>query len=112
MPDTWIVLAGTLVLAAGTYAMRLGGAGLRGRLARIAPGRTEHVDEFVDAAAIVLLVAVLATTGLTQDGAFAGIARAGGVGVAVALAWLRVPFVIVILTAAGLTAGLRLAGVT
>ena len=94
-----------LALAVGTYAFRLVGPALHGRVEL--PAR---VQELSSAGAIVLLVALLATGALTEGGGFAGWARPGGVLVAGALAWRRAPFVVVVLGAATATAALRLAG--
>lgn len=106
MPDITAVVLGGLVLGLGTYAFRLGGPAIRARL-----GDSERVDELLDTATIVLLTAVLVTTGLTEDGGFAGPSRAVAVGVGVVLAWRRAPFLLVVLGAAGVAAGLRLLGV-
>lgn len=94
-----------LALAVGTYAFRLVGPALHGRVEL--PAR---VQELSSAGAIVLLVALLATGALTEGGGFAGWARPGGVLVAGALAWRRAPFAVVVLGAATATAALRLAG--
>jgi branched-subunit amino acid transport protein len=95
-----------LVLAVGTYAFRLVGPALHGRVD--IPPRTQ---EFLSAAAVVLLVALLATGALTETGDFAGWARPAGVLVAGVLAWRRAPFALVVLVAAATTAVLRAAGV-
>jgi branched-subunit amino acid transport protein len=95
-----------LALAVGTYAFRLVGPVLHGRVE--VPIRTQ---ELLSAGAVVLLVALLATGALTEGAGFAGWARPAGVLVAVVLAWRRAPFVVVVLGAAGMTALLRAAGV-
>lgn len=100
---TW---SAVLVLAAGTYLLRLSGLVLRERMS-LSP-RTESL---LDLGATALLVALLATAALTQDGGFAGWARTGGVAVGALAAWRRVPFVLVVVLAAATTAGLRLLGV-
>ncbi|MPY61864.1 AzlD domain-containing protein [Streptomyces spongiae] len=94
-----------LVLAAGTYAFRLTGPLLHGRVEI-----SERVRQLLAAGAVVLLVALLATGALTEAGGFAGWARPAGVAVAGALAWRRAPFVVVVLGAAVTTALLRAAG--
>ncbi|MFF4439718.1 AzlD domain-containing protein [Streptomyces sp. HUAS 14-6] len=99
-------LAVILALAVGTYAFRLVGPVLHGRVT--VPPR---VQELASAGAVVLLVALLATGALTEGGGFAGWARPAGVLVGAVLAWRRAPFVLVVLAAAGTTALLRLAGV-
>ncbi|MFI6405132.1 AzlD domain-containing protein [Streptomyces sp. NPDC050548] len=95
-----------LALAVGTYAFRLVGPVLHGRVELSA-----RVQELLSAGAVVLLVALLATGALTEGGGFAGWARPAGVLVGGVLAWRRAPFVVIVLGAAGATALLRLAGV-
>lgn len=95
-----------LVLAVGTYAFRLVGPALHGRVEL--PAR---VQELLSAGAVVLLVALLATGALTEGGGFAGWARPAGVLVGAVLAWRRAPFAVVVLGAAVATAALRAAGV-
>lgn len=107
-----------LVLAVGTYAFRLVGPALHGRVEL--PSR---VRELLSAGAVVLLVALLATGALTEAGGFAGWARPAGVLVGALLAmgvpplkrsreWgRRAPFAVVVLGAALATAGLRALGV-
>ncbi|EKX60496.1 AzlD domain-containing protein [Streptomyces ipomoeae] len=100
------VVAAMLVLAVGTYAFRLTGPVLHGRVE--IPVR---VRELLAAGAVVLLVALLATGALTEAGGFAGWARPAGVLVGGVLAWRRAPFVVVVLGAAVTTAVLRAVGV-
>ena len=95
-----------LVLAAGTFAFRIAGPLLRQRL-RVPP----RVEGLLAAAATVLLVALVATSALVDGQVFAGWARPAGVGVAAVLALRQAPFPVVVLAAAGTTAGLRLLGV-
>ncbi|MFI8229905.1 AzlD domain-containing protein [Streptomyces sp. NPDC085900] len=94
-----------LALTVGTYAFRLVGPALHGRVEL--PAR---VQELLSAGAVVLLTALLATGALTEGGGFAGWARPTGVLVGGVLAWRRVPFAVVVLGAAGTAAVLRLAG--
>ncbi|MDT0613556.1 AzlD domain-containing protein [Streptomyces lancefieldiae] len=94
-----------LVLAVGTYAFRLVGPALHGRVT--VPTR---VRELSAAGAVVLLVALLATGALTEGGEFAGWARPAGVLAGGVLAWWRAPFAVVVLGAAVVTAVLRAAG--
>ncbi|MFJ8634690.1 AzlD domain-containing protein [Streptomyces sp. NPDC093568] len=94
-----------LALAVGTYAFRLVGPALHGRVDL--PAR---IQELLAAAAVVLLVALLATGALTEGGGFGGWARTAGVLVAGVLAWRGAPFPVVVLGAAGATALLRAAG--
>jgi branched-subunit amino acid transport protein len=100
---TWPAL---LILAGGTYVLRLAGLVLRTRL-RL-PVR---VGRYVDLGATALLVALVATATLLDGGAFAGWSRVAGVAVAALAAWRRAPFVLVVVLAAGTTAGLRALGV-
>jgi branched-subunit amino acid transport protein len=95
-----------LALAVGTYAFRLVGPALHGRV-EIAP----RVRDLLAAGAVVLLAALLATGALTEAGTFAGWARPAGVLMAGVLAWRRAPFVVVVLGAAATTALLRALGV-
>ncbi|WNM29462.1 AzlD domain-containing protein [Streptomyces sp. Li-HN-5-11] len=95
-----------LALAVGTYAFRLVGPVLHGRLDIPA-----KVRELLSAAAVVLLVALLATGALTEGGGFSGWARPAGVLVGGVLAWRRAPFAVVVLGAVATTAALRAAGV-
>jgi len=95
-----------LALAVGTYAFRLVGPALHGRIEL--PAR---IQELLSAAAIVLLTALLATGALAEDGGFAGWARPTGVLVGAVLAWRKAPFVVVVLGAAGTAAVLRAVGV-
>lgn len=95
-----------LALAAGTYVLRLAGPVLHGRVTL--PAR---VRDLLSAGAVVLLVALLATGALTEDGGFAGWARPAGVLAGGVLAWRRAPFAVVVLGAAGVTALLRAVGV-
>jgi branched-subunit amino acid transport protein len=96
-----------LALAVGTYAFRLVGPALHGRIEL--PVR---VQELLSAGAIVLLTALLATGALTEGGGFAGWARPIGVLVGGVLAWRKAPFVVVVLGAAGTAAVLRAVGVS
>ncbi|KOU60368.1 branched-chain amino acid transporter [Streptomyces sp. MMG1533] len=99
-------VAMVLALAVGTYAFRLVGPVLHGRVEL--PARAQ---ELLSAGAVVLLVALLATGALTEGGGFAGWARPAGVLAGGVLAWRRAPFAVVVLGAAGVTAGLRVVGV-
>ncbi|MGC0330249.1 branched-subunit amino acid transport protein [Streptomyces sp. SAI-170] len=95
-----------LALALGTYAFRLVGPALHGRV-EIPP----RVRDLLSAGAVVLLAALLATGALTEGGGFAGWARPAGVLAAGLLAWRRAPFAVVVLGAAATTAALRALGV-
>jgi branched-subunit amino acid transport protein len=94
-----------LLLAAGTYAFRLAGVLLAGRLTL--PDRVRRV---LPLAAAALLAALAATAALTEGAGFAGVARPAGVLVGVLLAWRRAPLILVVVAAAVTAAALRLAG--
>jgi len=104
--DTTLVVAGMATLAAGTYAIRFAGPALRSRISF--PPRAAKL---LEAAAVILLAALMATTALTQGHAFSGLARPAGVLVGGVLAWRKAPFLVVVLAAAATTAVLRLLGV-
>ena len=81
MKDTTLVVAGMAALSAGTYAFRLSGQVLRARVS-LPP----QVTRLLEAAAVILLAALVATTALTEGHGFAGFARPAGVLVAGVLA--------------------------
>jgi branched-subunit amino acid transport protein len=93
-------------LAAFTFAFRVAGPLLRDRVT-VPPA----AQRLLGSAAAVLLVALAATSALTQDGGFAGWARPAGVLAAAVLASRRLPFPVVVLAAALVTALLRLGGI-
>jgi branched-subunit amino acid transport protein len=99
-------LAAIVALALATYAFRLAGPLLRGRVT-VPPTATRL---FADASA-VLLIALAATSAFMSGHEFGGWARTSGVCVAGVLAARRAPFPVVVLAAAGVTALLRFAGV-
>lgn len=92
-----------LALAAGTYALRLAGTLLRGRVS-LSP----RSEQLMSIAALTLLGAFVATSAAVEGGEFAGWERLAGVVVGGVLAWRRAPFVVVVVAAAATTAGLRL----
>jgi branched-subunit amino acid transport protein len=100
-----IVVAG-IGLGVGTFGFRFAGASLKSRITVSA--RTRHL---LTASSVVLLVALVATSALLDADTFAGWARPAGVAVGGVLAWRKAPFVVVVLAAAGVAAGLRLLGV-
>jgi branched-subunit amino acid transport protein len=104
--DTTLVVAGMATLAAGTYAFRLSGQLLRARISF-----PPCVTKLLEGATVILLAALVATTALTQGHGFSGAARAAGVLIGGVLAWRKAPFLVVVIAAAGVTAGLRLLGV-
>jgi branched-subunit amino acid transport protein len=95
-----------VALAAGTYLFRLAGPLFRHRV-RI-PDRLQWL---LSAAAVVLLIALAATSALTQGHGFAGWARPAGVLVGGVLAVRRARFPVVVIAAAAATAILRVCGV-
>jgi len=101
-----VSLAALLLLAAGTYAFRLVGPVLRDRLTV-----PRHVERLLGDAATVLLVALVATSTVTEGHAFAGWARPAALLVAAVLVLRRAPFPVVVVAAALVAAGLRLLGV-
>jgi branched-subunit amino acid transport protein len=104
--DSTLVVAGMATLSAGTLAFRLSGPALRQRLAF-----PPWAQRLLEAAAVVMLAALVATTALTKGHGFAGLARPAGVLVGGVLAWRKAPFLVVVIAAAGTTAVLRLLGV-
>lgn len=96
----------TLILGAGTFALRAAGPALRSRVV-ISP----RVERLMAVAVVVLFAALIATSALIQNHAFAGVARPAGVAVGGLLAWRKAPFVVVVIAAAGVAAVLRLIGV-
>jgi branched-subunit amino acid transport protein len=100
-----MLLAAIVVLAFGTYTMRLGGVLLRERLEL-----SEPVQRLLPMAAASLLAALATTAALLEGAAFAGVARPAGVAAGAILAWRRAPFVVVVVAAAATAALLRLAG--
>ncbi|MEV5965902.1 AzlD domain-containing protein [Kribbella sp. NPDC051952] len=104
--NTPLALVGIGVLAVGTISFRLAGPILRSRFEI-----PERAQQLLAAAAIVLLTALVATSALTDGHGPAGIARPAGVLVGGVLAWRKAPFVLVVVAAAVVAAGLRLLGV-
>jgi branched-subunit amino acid transport protein len=100
-------LIGVLVIALGTYGFRVAGPLLRDRVEL-----SERIQALMSTAAVVLLVALIATASLMDGRHFAGVALPAGVLVGGVLAWRKAPFVVVVIAAAASTAGLRLLGVT
>jgi branched-subunit amino acid transport protein len=99
-----LVLAGAaLALAVGTFAFRLAGPLLRARIT-VPP----WAQEVLEAAAVVLLAALVATSALTSGHHLAGAARPLGVLAGGMAAWRKAPFWLVVLIAAGTAALLRL----
>jgi branched-subunit amino acid transport protein len=98
----WTVLA----LAVGTFAIRYAGPMLRDRVEL-----SERTEEFLNRAATVVLVALVATSAIIVDGEWAGWALPAGVLVGGFLAWRKASLAVVVIAAAATTALLRLAGI-
>ncbi|HET9517024.1 MAG TPA: AzlD domain-containing protein, partial [Actinoplanes sp.] len=90
-----MLLTAILVLAVGTYTMRLSGVLLRDRLEL-----GDRVHLLLPMAAATLLAGLAATAALMENAEFAGVARPAGVAVGALLAWRRAPFVVVVVAAA------------
>ena len=103
MKNNDLLIAGVLIMSAGTFAFRLAGQLLRTRVSF--PPRAV---ELLETAAVVLLTALVAVTAFTQGHGSAGFARPAGVAVAGLLAWRKAPFIVVVVAAALTTALLRL----
>ncbi|MFE3190577.1 AzlD domain-containing protein [Nocardia sp. NPDC059240] len=103
---TKALLMGAMALAVGTFLFRFAGPLLRSRV-KISP-RTIRLLEI---ASVVLLTALAVTTLMPAGGSQFGWALPVGVLVAAGLAWKRAPLLVVILSAAVVTAGLRMLGV-
>jgi branched-subunit amino acid transport protein len=101
-----VLIAVIALLAVGTYGFRLSGVLLHDRLRLPAP-----LARVLPLAAIALLAALVATSALTADGGFAGCARPAGVLAGLVAALCRLPFVAVVVVAAGTAALLRVLGV-
>lgn len=106
MANTTLVIIGIAVLSVGTYLMRFGGARLGNKLAL-----SERAQALLSDAATTLLFAVALAATLYEGEHFAGMARVLGVMFALFLAWRKMPLIVVILSAAVVTALLRMAGV-
>jgi branched-subunit amino acid transport protein len=104
--NTPLVLTGIAILAVGTFSLRLAGPALRSRYEI-----PERAQQLLAVAAVVLLTALVATSALTEGHGPAGIARPAGVLVGGVLAWRKAPFILVVVAAAAVAAGLRLLGV-
>ena len=103
----WIALIVGLTL--GTLAFRLAGPVVGSRLQL-----SSRVERLSTIAATIMLAALVVTATLSGESETIGapsVARILGVGIAVLLAWRRQPLVIVVIAAAGATAGLRFIGI-
>jgi branched-subunit amino acid transport protein len=106
MKDPTLFAAGLITLSAGTFAFRLAGPVLRQRISF-----PPWAERLLETAAVILLAALVATTGLTEGHHLAGLARPAGVSAGGVLAWRKAPFLVVVLAAAATTAVVRLLGI-
>jgi branched-subunit amino acid transport protein len=106
MNNPALLLVAILILAAGTFSLRVAGPLMRARFEL-----SDRMQQLLSTAAIVLLAALVATATFTAGHTHAGIARPLGVLVGGVLAWRRAPFVLIVVAAAATAAGLRLLGV-
>jgi branched-subunit amino acid transport protein len=95
-----------ILLAAGTFVLRIAGPLLARRFSLAAEHR-----ELLSEAAVVLLCALAATAALFDGAHLAGWARPGGVLMAILLLLVRAPFPVVVIGAAAASAALRYFGV-
>ncbi|MBG3012594.1 AzlD domain-containing protein [Proteus faecis] len=102
MMSTASIITGIIILAVGTYTMRLSGILLNNK-AEV----SERVKEILSLSAIVILFSVAMTSTFFDGGQLADISKIIGVGVAGVLTWQKKPFIIIVLSAAIVTAGLR-----
>lgn len=101
--SAWIAVIAT---ALGCYALKLGGL--------VTPQRVlddPRVRRFTELVPVALLTALIAVQALADGRALVfDAARMAGLGAAVVALLLRVPFLVVLVVAAGTAAGLRLLG--
>lgn len=71
---------------------------------------TPKVKAFTERVTIALLAALVVTQTLAVGGEWVLDARVPAVGVAALLLWLRAPFIVVVIAAAAVAAGLRFLG--
>jgi len=71
---------------------------------------TPKVKSFTERVTIVLLAALVVTQTLAVGGEWVFDARVPAVGVAAVLLWHRAPFIVVVIAAAAVAAGLRFLG--
>jgi branched-subunit amino acid transport protein len=105
--DGRTIAAAVILLSAGTYLFRWAGPALPERLVGSA-----YAKDFINTAAMLLLVGVMAASAITENREFAGWARPLAVALAGLLAWRRAPFIVVIIAAAAAAATFRMMGVS
>lgn len=102
-----MTLVAILLFAGGTYALRLAGPVLYNRI-----DVSDRTRRWLTLPTVALLAALAATATLLPGGEFDSVARVVGVAVGIVAALRRLPFVVVVLLAAGTTAVLRQFGLT
>ncbi len=99
---TTSLITGIIILAVGTYAMRLSGILLNSKT-----GVSQRSKEILSLSAIVILFSVAMTSTFFDGNQLSDISKVIGVGVAGILTWQKKPFIMIVLSAAIVTAGLR-----
>lgn len=100
--STASIVMGIAILAVGTYAMRVSGILLNNR-----EGVSGRLKETLSLCAIVILFSVAMTSTFFDGEQLADLSKVIGVGVAGILTWKKKPFILIVLSAAIVTAGLR-----
>lgn len=103
MDNPWLILVGIIILAVGTYLMRASGAYFNGKAVL-----SNNSKAVFSAAAIVILFSVAVTSTVFDGEHFSDLAKISGVLVAGILTWYQKPFIVIVLSAAVVTALLRL----
>ncbi|WP_111893243.1 AzlD domain-containing protein [Acinetobacter sp. MB5] len=101
------IIGGMILLAVGTYLIRYAGFSIGARFPF-----SDKYQELLSGGATTLLCAIAVMTTLFEGQHFAGFARLIGVGIAILLVWKRVPLLLIMLSAAGITAALRYLGMS
>lgn len=102
MDNPWLILTGILILAVGTYLMRASGAILKGKIVL-----SDNSQVLFSAAAIVILFSVAVTSTIFDGSNLSDLPKVIGVLVAGVLTWFKKPFILIVLSAAVVTALLR-----
>nr|WP_040691204.1 AzlD domain-containing protein [Providencia burhodogranariea] len=103
MDNQWLILGGILLLAVGTYLMRASSAIFKGKVVL-----SDNTKTLFSAAAIVILFSVAVTSTVFEGNHLSDIPKITGVLVAGILTWYKKPFLVIVLSAAIITALLRL----
>ena len=107
MYNTTTILVGAIILAGGTYTMRLGGAKLGNRLTL-----SDQSSALLTDAAMTLLFSVALAATFYSNGHFAGFSRIAGVFIGGILAWRKKSMILIIIISAMVTALLRSIGIS